>query len=99
MGLGKTLQTIAFLLSRLEQDPGARHLVVCPASLIYNWQQELAKFAPSVHTVTHHGTGRDEACLKDPAVRVIITSYGTLRSDEALFSVVPFDTAVIDESH
>lgn len=99
MGLGKTLQTIAFLVSRLEQDTDSRHLVVCPASLIYNWQQEFGKFAPAISTLAWHGTSREASRLNDPACQIIITSFGTLRSDDELLSALHFDTAVIDESH
>ena len=99
MGLGKTLQTIAFLLKRLEQDAAARQLVVCPASLIYNWQQELKKFAPSINSLPYHGPAREASQLEEQTQRIIITSFGTLRSDAETLSTIPFDTVVIDESH
>ncbi|QEC52646.1 DEAD/DEAH box helicase [Anseongella ginsenosidimutans] len=69
MGLGKTLQTIAFLLKRLEQDASARHLVVCPASLIYNWQQELEKFAPGINSLAYHGASRTASGPEGPRHR------------------------------
>lgn len=50
MGLGKTLQSIAFLQGLKESGDAGPHLIVCPASLVYNWQEEFEKFAPSLHT-------------------------------------------------
>ena len=63
MGLGKTLQTICFLANRLEANPGMKHLVVCPSSLIYNWQQELKKFTPGLRVLVYHGSGRKSESL------------------------------------
>jgi superfamily II DNA or RNA helicase len=98
MGLGKTLQTIAFLLHKIEEQPTDQHLVVAPASLLYNWQKELEKFAPDVTAVVFHGAGRDEDELKDANNKIIITSYGTLRQDVELLQTIPWNTIVIDES-
>lgn len=99
MGLGKTLQTICFIVSRLEMNTGAKHLVVCPSSLIYNWQQEFNRFAPSVNNAVYHGPARDIELLTDADTRVIITSYGTMRSDIEKMKDIIFDTIVVDESH
>lgn len=98
MGLGKTLQTIAFLLHKIEEQPTDQHLVVAPASLLYNWQKELEKFAPEITAVVFHGAGRDEDELKDAKNKIIITSYGTLRQDVELLQTIPWNTIVIDES-
>jgi SNF2 family DNA or RNA helicase len=62
MGLGKTLQTICFVANRLHKNPQGKHLVVCPASLIYNWQQEFEKFAPVIETCAYHGVTRNKPC-------------------------------------
>ena len=99
MGLGKTLQTISFLVHRLHQQPDAKHLVVCPASLMYNWQQELQKFAPTVSCYIHHGPGRSAQTLTEGEHQVTITSYGTMRQDVELLATIAFDVAVVDESH
>jgi superfamily II DNA or RNA helicase len=98
MGLGKTLQTITFLLHKIEEQPTDQHLVVAPASLLYNWQKELEKFAPEITAVVFHGAGRDEVELKDAKNKIIITSYGTLRQDVELLQTIPWNTIVIDES-
>jgi superfamily II DNA or RNA helicase len=99
MGLGKTLQTICFLARRLEHFPGMKHLVVCPASVVYNWQQELEKFAPGLRINVFHGNGRNASDLQREDIDIIITSMGTLRSDIDLIENIPFCVAVVDESH
>ena len=99
MGLGKTLQSICFITRRLQENPSGKHLVVCPASLIYNWQQEFEKFALPVTVGIYHGASRNSKMLEDNSISVIITSYGTLRQDIHLVSVPAYDTMVLDESH
>lgn len=96
MGLGKTLQTICFLAWYNEQHPGKQHIIVCPTSLLYNWMDELKKFAPAMRAEIYHGSSRPE--LKSDA-QVIITTYGTLRSDSDNLLSHSFGIAVIDESH
>lgn len=98
MGLGKTLQTIAFLCHRQERDKEAMHLIVCPASLIYNWKHELEKFAPGLKTYVYNGLQRNIDDFFQQQCRVIICSYGTLRSDIDKMAVVAWDTVVVDES-
>lgn len=98
MGLGKTLQTICLLAARIGENPGGRSLVICPSSLLYNWQQELKRFAPSLRVYVHHGSARDTASITGDA-QIIITSYGTLRSDLEQFLAVNYDCVVADESH
>ena len=81
MGLGKTLQMIAVLLSS-KQD-GRTSLVVCPASLVYNWQEEVIRFAPTLRVTTITGTKKErEAILMDMEhYDVLITSYDLLKRD------------------
>lgn len=99
MGLGKTLQTISYLTARLEEAPNSAQLVVCPSSLIYNWQQEWKRFAPAVPVLVFHGPQRQPADIEKIAGTVIITSYGTLRSDVELLQKIVFDSIIADESH
>ena len=99
MGLGKTLQTICFITDRLAQSQGTKALIICPSSLIYNWQQEIEKFAPHLSTYVHHGTARNVERLNDKTLHVAITSYGTLRSDIEQMAKMIFEVAVVDESH
>jgi len=99
MGLGKTLQTICFITDRLEAIKTGIALIVCPASLIYNWQKELEKFAPHLRNIVHHGGQRNIENITMEKADVCITSYGTLRSDIEALSAMHFEVVVIDESH
>ena len=99
MGLGKTLQTICFIVDRLEQLANGLVLIVCPSSLIYNWQQEITKFAPHLRTYVHHGQARDISNIAAATMDICITSYGTMRSDIEQLAPIVFDVAVVDESH
>ena len=96
MGLGKTLQTITFLAWYSQHHPDRQHLIVCPTSLLYNWQQELKKFAPAIRTAVFHGLDSKSA---EPAAQVVITSYGTLRNRSDVLLSKNYGVAVIDESH
>ena len=98
MGLGKTVQTLSFLQHLKEKNGKLLALVVCPTTLLYNWQNELKKFTPSLTFQIHHGGTRSKSQLfKDP-MEVIITTYGTLRSDIKMFAEVKFDYVILDES-
>jgi SNF2 family DNA or RNA helicase len=99
MGLGKTLQTISLLTHQLTQKVTQRHLIVCPSSLIYNWSQELQKFAPHVKVLIFHGGGRSIQDAATGDYQVIITSYGTVRQDIEELCLINFGTTVLDESH
>ncbi|GAA0522544.1 DEAD/DEAH box helicase [Saccharopolyspora spinosporotrichia] len=95
MGLGKTLQTIALLADR----PGHRpHLVVCPTSVVDNWEREIRRFAPGLRVVRHHGTGRAATAEAFPPGAVVVTTYTLLRLDSPLLSEVDWDVVVLDEA-
>lgn len=98
MGLGKTLQTITFLQHACTKYAGETHLVVCPTSLIYNWESELQKFAPDLRYAIYHGAGRSFDETEWRRQQLIITSYGTLRSDAELFASYVFGYVILDES-
>ena len=98
MGLGKTLQTIAFLCSKTEEAPQSKSLIVCPASLLYNWQSECLKFAPGLRTYIYHGSDRSEDCFND-GTQIIISTYGTVRADGEKLKSFSFSAIVLDESH
>jgi SNF2 family DNA or RNA helicase len=98
MGLGKTLQTICFFAHHIHHNPESVNIIVCPSSLIYNWQKELQKFAPTITNVVYHGASRSTELLEQNN-QVIITSYGTLRADPELLLKKQYGIAVIDESH
>ncbi len=98
MGLGKTLQTIAFLSYLQTQNPAAKHLIVAPLTLVTNWKKEIEKFAPHFTPYVFHSQNRDiEAVLQKENV-VVITSYGTLRSEDNPLKLFYWDTMVVDES-
>ena len=99
MGLGKTLQTICFLARFQEENPGCIHLIVAPSSLMYNWQQEFQKFVPLLKTIVYHGNSRNTEEALSGKYEVVITSYGTMRSDAAKLLPMQYGLAVIDESH
>ena len=99
MGLGKTLQTICFLAHQLEKYPEQKHVIICPSSLLYNWEQELTKFAPHLSSTVYHGPQRSFETMSEGKEQVVITTYGTMRSDIDKIAAIPFGVAVIDESH
>ncbi len=100
MGLGKTLQTIAFLLHRRSQ--GAQHpfLVVVPTSLIYNWEEEIRRFAPALPYLIVSGSAPERRALLEKAAAgmVLITSYAMLRRDIERYKPMTFDTIIADEA-
>lgn len=99
MGLGKTLQTIAFLLDERQKGAGPS-LVVAPTSLVYNWQEEMQRFAPSLCTVIVTGTPEERQALLQnvAAVDVMVTSYALLRRDIEIYEQIAFQYCFIDEA-
>ena len=96
MGLGKTVQVIALHLHRRQNLQAAPMLVVCPTSLLGNWERELHKFAPSVPVRRFHGGNRH---LDDLAVdEVVLTTYGILRRERKALAEAGFATVVADEA-
>ncbi|HVF97082.1 MAG TPA: DEAD/DEAH box helicase, partial [Flavisolibacter sp.] len=99
MGLGKTVQALSFLQHYYEkQDGQMKALVVCPTTLIYNWENEIKKFTPSLEYYIHHGSLRSRQLDELLKHHVIITTYGTLRSDIKLFTQIKLDYVILDES-
>ena len=99
MGLGKTVQALSFLQHYYETyDGDLRALVVCPTTLIYNWENEIKKFTPSLEYYIHHGSLRIRNVEELKKHHVIITTYGTLRSDIKLFMQMRLDYVILDES-
>jgi len=104
MGLGKTLQSIAFLVSMLPEirAEGMPALIVCPASLLYNWHAELAKFAPGIRAVVADGSKsrRREAADRWADADAVITSYPLLLRDHAWYAAPErtFHTLILDEA-
>jgi superfamily II DNA or RNA helicase len=95
MGLGKTITLIALHLHRVAEGHPGPTLVVCPASLMGNWEQELARFAPDVSVRRFHGEGRSLEGLADGFV---LTTYGTMRVSHEQLAEVGWDLVVADEA-
>jgi SNF2 family DNA or RNA helicase len=98
MGLGKTLQIIAFILTQREKEVQNTNLIIVPTSLIFNWQAEIEKFAPSIKVLTIYGADRVKTVTDFDQYEVILTSYGTLLSDVNFLRKYNFNYIVLDES-
>jgi len=98
MGLGKTLQIIAFILLQRERYGHTTNLVVVPTSLLFNWQQEIATFAPSVSVLLHYGPDRQKNIGRMQQHEVVLTSYGVLLSDIRFLKTFGFNYIFLDES-
>src|SRR5262249_34553727 len=99
MGLGKTIQVLALLQRRrAHRQAKGPSLAVGPRSLVFNWIQEAGKFTPRLRVLDYTGPGppplRDEFRDYD----LIVTTYGTLRSDIAELTDFEFDYAILDEA-
>ncbi len=98
MGLGKTVQALSFMEYYHRQNGKLKALVVCPTTLIYNWENEIKKFTPSLSYRIHHGAARTREKEQITDHNITITTYGTLRSDIKLLVSIDFDYVVLDES-
>jgi superfamily II DNA or RNA helicase len=98
MGLGKTLQTLSFLRHVAERYPDETHLVVCPTSLLYNWESEMKKFVPDLEGHLYYGSLRVLTAEVFRRVRVVLTSYGMLRSDVEELAAFQWGYVILDES-
>ncbi len=104
MGLGKTIQIIAFLSYLKENFPNnpGSYLIICPTSILFNWQHELNKFAPELKVTIHHGPNRIRDLTKiqefTQSHRVFLTSYGTIRNDVEILETIQFSGIIVDES-
>ena len=98
MGLGKTLQTISFLQFLKEKYPGSTQLVVCPTSLIFNWENELQKFCPSLKFHIHYGSQRDLNETHFTEFDIVLTTYGVVRNDLEQLSGFLWQYVILDES-
>jgi non-specific serine/threonine protein kinase len=98
MGLGKTVQALTYLQHYTNEHPEARFLVVCPTTLMYNWEAEIRKFTPELRHYIHHGPKRSHKAADFDPYHIIITTYGTMRSDIRWLKDIAFDYAILDES-
>jgi len=98
MGLGKTVQALSYLHYFKATHGKLNALVVCPTTLMFNWENEIKKFTPSLTYHIHHGGERTRLKEHFTQSNVVITTYGTLRSDIKLLVDIPFDYVILDES-
>eukprot|EP01037_Dinobryon_pediforme_P001868 gene1868-1898_t len=99
MGLGKTAQTIAHILVEYEAGRLDRPaLIVVPTSLVSNWTNELAKFAPSLRVTVLHGIDRHERRNQLDGLHVVITTYTVLARDIAEMTEIPWHIVALDEA-
>ena len=98
--MGKTLQAIAFLLSLKEEGREGASLVVTPASLVYNWGEEFARFAPGLRVCLIAGS-QEERRQRIHDYRnwdVLVTSYDLLKRDGAEYEGISFASQILDEA-
>ncbi|MET3575435.1 DEAD/DEAH box helicase [Bhargavaea ullalensis] len=106
MGLGKTVQLIAYLLHLQETEKDRTEgasLIICPTSVIGNWQRELARFAPDLPVLVHYGTGRLKGESLEDAINrtgsgLVITTYGTFMQDSEELSARNWSSVTLDEA-
>jgi hypothetical protein len=103
MGLGKTVQLLAFLLGRRVARPAdaRKALLVCPTSVVGNWEREAARFAPELPVVRHHGPERAASAADldaAPPGALVVTTYGLLRRDADMLAAIDWSVAALDEA-
>jgi SNF2 family DNA or RNA helicase len=98
MGLGKTHQTMAFLLSLYEEGAQRPSLVVAPTSVLDPWIQKMREFAPALRPYRYYGPNRKPEILRLPGQRVIVTTYSVLIRDIAQLAALDWECAVLDEA-
>jgi SNF2 family DNA or RNA helicase len=101
MGLGKTIQFIAYLLHIRQQGGSTPSLLICPTSVLGNWQKELERFAPSLRVYLHYGAQRAKGEAFAEAVQefdIVLTSYNLSHLDEEELSAIEWESLCLDEA-
>jgi len=100
MGLGKTLQIISVLLACKQSGGGGCSIVICPASLVYNWHEELRRFAPDLMVGVVSGTAceREKIIESYQSYDVLVTSYDLFKRDIGLYDGKTFEYQILDEA-
>ncbi len=102
MGLGKTIETIAWILrEKSSMEESAPFLVVSPLTLVANWRHELARFAPGLKVMVHHGEGRaleQGFAMGAEKADVVLTSYSLFTRDYPIIRRVAWAGLVLDEA-
>jgi len=103
MGLGKTIQAIALWLHERETEaaPVGPALLVCPTSVVGNWQREVQRFGPPLKVLVHHGAERERGMALIETIQahdVVISTYGLVRRDVDTLAEVAWDAVILDEA-
>ena len=98
MGLGKTLQALSLIQKAKEEDGSMPVLVVCPTSVVFNWESEIQKFTPELTCLKLAGVDRKNLFDKIPEYDIVITSYALIRRDIEALKDIKFRYVILDES-
>ncbi len=101
MGLGKTIQALALIAREWQEHRPAPVLLVCPTSVVGNWEKEAARFTPHLPVMVHHGSDRSRGksfAKKVPHHALVISSYALLTRDVELFQDIPWSGLILDEA-
>ena len=101
MGLGKTIQTLALLQAIREAEQAQPALLICPTSLLGNWQKEAARFTPDLPVMVHHGPDRLSGSEWEEEARkqaLVVSSYGLLQRDIDEFKRLDWSALILDEA-
>lgn len=98
MGLGKTLQALSLVQKAKEEDGSMPVLVVCPTSVVFNWESEIQKFTPELTCLKLAGVDRKNLFDKIPEYDIVITSYALIRRDIEALKDIKFRYVILDES-
>lgn len=98
MGLGKTLQVLSILAKEKEKGVREPSLVVCPTTLVWNWQKEVEKFLPGFKTLAPYGADRRRQMDLIPEADLVVTSYALLRRDVEFYARRNFHYVILDEA-
>ncbi len=97
MGLGKTIQALALLQNEKKRGVTTPSLIICPTSVLFNWEKEIQRFTPGLRVLTHAGLERRRLKQFDEC-DVVLTSYGVLRRDIVFLKDANFHYIILDES-
>jgi len=104
MGLGKTIQVIAWLLYKKKENLADPYptLIICPTSVLGNWEREIERFAPSLPVIRHHGLNRarSKKSLEENFLpyAIVLTTYALARRDREFLSEIEWANVILDEA-
>jgi non-specific serine/threonine protein kinase len=101
MGLGKTLQALTFfeiIRGTSKNKKHKPHLVICPTSIVSNWQEEVEKFCPTMNITTYYGPHRSQFANQLQSSDLILTTYSLLQKDSLFLQTIKYDVILLDEA-